>query len=52
MKLAVTDPAFVKHLEAIGTVPTWTTPQEMGSVIRTELARWKKVVAAAGIQPE
>lgn len=52
MKRAVADPAFVKHLEAIGMVPTWTTPQEMGSMIRTELARWKKVVAEAGIKPE
>ena len=33
-------------------VPTSTTPQEMGGMIRTELARWKKVVAEAGIKPE
>lgn len=52
MKRAVADPAFVKHLEAIGMVPTWTTPQEMGSMIRNELARWKRVVAEAGIKPE
>lgn len=52
MKRAVEDPAFVKHLEAIGMVPTWTTPQGMGTMIRTELARWKKVVAEAGIRPE
>jgi tripartite-type tricarboxylate transporter receptor subunit TctC len=52
MKRAVEDPAFVKHLEAIGMVPTWTTPGEMGGMIRTELARWKKVIAEAGVKPE
>ncbi|MGA0025328.1 MAG: Bug family tripartite tricarboxylate transporter substrate binding protein [Burkholderiales bacterium] len=51
MKSAVADAAFVKHLEAIGMVPTSTTPQEMGRMIRTELARWKKVVREAGIKP-
>lgn len=52
MKRAVADAAFVKHLEGIGMVPTWTTPKEMGEMIRTELARWRKVVAEAGIKPE
>jgi len=52
MKRAVEDPTFIKHLESIGMVPTSTTPQEMGEMIRTELARWKKVVADAGIKPE
>ncbi|MBX3663542.1 MAG: tripartite tricarboxylate transporter substrate binding protein [Burkholderiales bacterium] len=52
MKRAVEDPGVVKHLESIGMVPTWTTPQDMGKMIRTELARWKKVVADAGIKPD
>ncbi len=52
MKRAVADAVFVKHLESIGMVPTWTTPKEMGSMIRTELARWSKVVRDAGIKPD
>jgi tripartite-type tricarboxylate transporter receptor subunit TctC len=52
MKRAVEDPGVVKHLEGIGMVPTWTSPQEMAEMIRSELARWKKVVAEAGIKPE
>jgi tripartite-type tricarboxylate transporter receptor subunit TctC len=52
MKRAVADPGVVKHLESIGMVPTWTTPQQMGEMIRSELARWKKVVADAGIKPD
>ena len=52
MKRAVADAAFVKHLEAIGMVPTWTTPREMGGMIRTELERWSKVVRDAGIKME
>jgi tripartite-type tricarboxylate transporter receptor subunit TctC len=51
MKRAVADPAFSKQLETMGLEPAWTTPQEMGALIRTELARWKKVVANAGIKP-
>jgi tripartite-type tricarboxylate transporter receptor subunit TctC len=52
MKRAVEDPGVVKHLESIGMVPTSTTPQEMAEMIRSELARWRKVVAEAGIKPE
>ena len=52
MKRAVADPALIKHLESIGMVPTWTSPKEMGEMIRTELARWQKVVSEAGIKPE
>lgn len=52
MKSAVADPAIIKHLESIGMVPTSTTPQEMGNMIRTELARWRQVIKDAGIKPE
>lgn len=51
MKNAVADPGIIKHLESIGMVPTSTTPQEMGNMIRTELARWRKVIKDAGITP-
>ena len=50
MKRAIDNPAFVKHLETIGLEPAYTTPKEMGDLIRTELARWTKVVRDAGIQ--
>lgn len=49
MKRAVEDPGVVKHLEGIGMVPTYTTPQEMAAMIRNDLARWKKVVKEAGL---
>lgn len=52
MKLAVADPAFIKHLENIGMVPTWTTPQDMSKMITSELARWRKVVKDAGIRKD
>ena len=28
-----------------------STPQEMGNLIRSELARWTKVIESAGIKP-
>lgn len=50
MKRAVADPVFSKQLESMGLEPAWTTPQEMGKLIRTELTRWTKVVRDADIQ--
>ena len=50
MKRAIENAEFRKHLEAIGMEPASSTPQELGDLIRTELARWTKVIRDAGIQ--
>jgi tripartite-type tricarboxylate transporter receptor subunit TctC len=50
MKRAVADADFRKHLESIGMEPASSTPKELGDMIRTELARWTKVIRDAGIQ--
>ena len=47
---AVANAEFSRHLESIGLEPASSTPREMGDLIRTELARWTKVIRAAGIQ--
>lgn len=52
MKRAASDPQFVKHIEGIGLEIASSTPKEMGDLIRTELARWTKVIKTAGIKPE
>jgi len=52
MKRAVASPEFVKHIESIGLEVASSTPKEMGDLIRTELARWTKVIRDAGIKPE
>ena len=39
----------MSYARSIESLPTSTTPQEMGNMIRTELARWKKVVREADI---
>lgn len=52
MKRAASDPQFVKHVEGIGLEIASSTPKEMGDLIRTELARWTKVIETAGIKPE
>ncbi|MCI3952505.1 MAG: transporter substrate-binding protein [Burkholderiales bacterium] len=51
MKRALADGGFRKHLESIGMEPASSTPKELGDMIRNELARWKKVIRDAGIQP-
>ncbi len=50
MKRAVANAEFSKHLESIGMEPASSTPKELGDMIRTELARWTKVIRDAGIQ--
>jgi tripartite-type tricarboxylate transporter receptor subunit TctC len=52
MKRAAADPQFVKHIEGIGLEIASSTPKEMGDLIRSELARWTKVIKTAGIKPE
>ena len=43
---------WFERAAAQGAELTWTTPQEMGEMIRAELGRWRKVVSDAGIKPE
>jgi tripartite-type tricarboxylate transporter receptor subunit TctC len=49
MKRAIADAEFVKQLEALGLEPASSTPKELGDLIRSELARWTKVIRDAGI---
>lgn len=51
LRAAVADPAFVKRVEAIGLEPASSTPKELGDMVRSELARWRKVIKDAGIPP-
>ena len=51
MNRALANAEFSKHVEAIGMEPvSSTTPKELSDWIRSELARWTKVVHDAGIQ--
>jgi tripartite-type tricarboxylate transporter receptor subunit TctC len=52
MTRAVANAEFTKQIEAIGLEPASSTPKEMRELIRSELARWTKVIRAAGIKPE
>jgi len=50
MKRAVANAEFSKQLEAMGLVPASSTPPELGDLVKTELARWTKVIRDAGIR--
>jgi tripartite-type tricarboxylate transporter receptor subunit TctC len=52
MNRAVANVEFTKSIEAIGLEAASSTPKEMGDMIRAELARWTKVIKAAGIKAE
>jgi tripartite-type tricarboxylate transporter receptor subunit TctC len=49
MKVALANPEFRKQLEALGLDPVSSTPKELHDRIRSELARWTKVIKEAGI---
>jgi tripartite-type tricarboxylate transporter receptor subunit TctC len=50
MKRALANAEFSRHVESIGMEPASSTPEELREWIRSELARWTKVVRDAGIQ--
>ncbi|RPI42771.1 MAG: tripartite tricarboxylate transporter substrate binding protein [Betaproteobacteria bacterium] len=49
MKHALGDAEFVKHIETIGMEPAGSTPAELREWVRSEIARWTKVVREARI---
>ncbi|MGZ8198639.1 MAG: tripartite tricarboxylate transporter substrate-binding protein, partial [Burkholderiales bacterium] len=51
MKRAAANPEFIRHIEGIGLEIASSTPKEMLDLIRSELARWTKVIKDAGIKP-
>jgi len=50
MNRAASNPEFIKFIEGMGLEIAKSTPQEMGNLIRSELARWTKVIESAGIK--
>ena len=49
MNQALANAEFNKHIEVLGMEPAGGTPQELREWVRSELARWTKVVREAGI---
>jgi tripartite-type tricarboxylate transporter receptor subunit TctC len=50
MKRALANAEYRKHIETIGMEPTSSTPQELREWVRSEIARWSKVVRDAGVK--
>jgi tripartite-type tricarboxylate transporter receptor subunit TctC len=49
---AVANPKHAQALVRLGTQPVTTTPEEFAAFIRSETAKYAKVIKAAGIAPE
>jgi tripartite-type tricarboxylate transporter receptor subunit TctC len=47
---ALKDPVVVERMRAIGAEPYPTSPEEFGRFIQSEIAKWGKVVAQAGLK--
>jgi tripartite-type tricarboxylate transporter receptor subunit TctC len=50
MKRALANAEFVKHIETIGMEPAGSTPEELREWVRSEIARWSRVVREAGVK--
>ncbi|MBI3917831.1 MAG: hypothetical protein HY322_12590 [Betaproteobacteria bacterium] len=46
------DPAIRKTLIERGAVPVGSTPEAHAAYIKSEIEKWRRVVKAAGIEPE
>jgi tripartite-type tricarboxylate transporter receptor subunit TctC len=49
---AVAEPDVRDRFRSLGATPVGSTPAELGTHVRAELARWTKVIKAANIAPE
>ena len=49
MNVALKNPEFIKNLDALGLLAITSTPAELGNRIKSELARWTKVIKDAGV---
>ena len=49
---ALKDPAIKERALSVGAIPAPTTPEAFGAFIKSETAKWAKVIAEAGIKVE
>ncbi|MBU4612154.1 tripartite tricarboxylate transporter substrate binding protein [Achromobacter sp. GG226] len=52
MQKVSVDPQVRERLDGLGLEVAFSTPQELDAFGRSELAKWRQVIEAAGIQPE
>lgn len=49
---AIKSPDIVERLQGLGAEPVGNTPAEYAAFMKNEIAKWGKVIKAAGIKPE
>lgn len=52
LRAALADPKISRALIESGAQPIGSTPAEHAAVIRSEIAKWKRVAQAAGVKPD
>ena len=51
LRKTLSDPALKKRLEASGVETRSSSPEELGTFVKKENARFAKVIASAGLKP-
>jgi tripartite-type tricarboxylate transporter receptor subunit TctC len=49
---ALFSPTVAERMAAMGSMPVGGTPEAFGEHVRTEIAKWAKVIKASGIKPQ
>ena len=52
VKVALADPEVVKRIEGAGADVESSTPEELASLVRRDLAKWRQVVQTAKLQAD
>lgn len=50
MQEAVANKEFTDYVSALGLIPSTNSPEEFAAMITSELARWRKIMADAGVR--
>jgi len=50
LRVVMADPELRKQLAAVGIEPLYATPEAFAEAIRSELAKWARVIKAAGVR--
>ena len=52
IRAAMATPDLAERFIALGLEPTTSSPEEFSAFVKSEIAKWAKVVKASGLRPD